>query len=208
MNETMMTNQMEQTANQAQNQTATSQGSLTTSSSLMDGFEIVTREYHSVKADPIITFKKDEFYVNAVAIQALPDTNHIQLLINPSERKLILKPCSFSEKDCLRWCFGSKRSAAHIPCKIFWGKLSKLLGWDAYHRYRCTGELIEMAGMKVLMFDLRRPEVLSYEKVSERPNTEPTPSEPMKTHVIGNIAAFGYGNQMNVTQETNHEDFN
>lgn len=206
MNETMMTNQMEQTANQNPAEMAISPASSTTSNPLLEGFELVTKEYHSVKADPVITFKKDEFYVNAVAIQALPDVNHVQLLVNKKERKLILKPANVSEKDCLRWCFGSKRSAAHIPCKIFWGKLADLLGWDAYHRYRCTGELIELSGMKVLMFDLCRPEVLSHEKISERVTTDPIPAQPLQTHVMGDIAAFGYKLQDSNTQETNHEN--
>ena len=68
------------------------------------GFQVVRGEFFSHIYEPSITFNDYKVYVNATCIKKLPQCDFIQILVNPDDYKLAVRPCSEEEKDSFRWC--------------------------------------------------------------------------------------------------------
>lgn len=100
-------------------------------------------------------------------IRKLPEVEYVQALVNPETKKLAIRPCMEEEKDSFRWCSAGKKIAPkQVTCKIFFGKIFALMGWNPNHRYKLLGKLIRSNGELLFTFDLANPEI--YErKVSE-----------------------------------------
>lgn len=122
--------------------------------------QVVHGTFFSHSSDPSLTLRPSQLYVNAACIRKLPDTDYIQLLIHPEEQKLAVRPCRENDKDSVRWCSTvSKRSPRHIPCPVFFGKITSLMNWNPNFRYRLTGRFLSANGERLFVFDLTEPEV-------------------------------------------------
>ena len=62
--------------------------------------------------------------VNA-CIKALENATYVQFLINPTEKKLIVRPCEIGARDAIRWCVvkGADRKSRQITCKALCGEI-------------------------------------------------------------------------------------
>lgn len=58
-----------------------------------DGFQVVRGEFFSHIYEPSITFNNNKISLNAACIRKLPDVEYVQMLVNPDERKIAVKPC-------------------------------------------------------------------------------------------------------------------
>jgi len=69
----------------------------------------------------------------------------VQFLINPTEKKLIVRPCEIGARDAIRWCVvkGTDRKSRQITCKPFAERLFSMMDWDAEFRYRFQGMRIK-----------------------------------------------------------------
>lgn len=109
---------------------------------------------------PTFTFHNYKVYVNASCIKSLPDFDYVQIMVNPTEKKLTLHPCSEYEKNALRWCSATaKRSPRKIACRIFFAKVMALMNWNPGNRYKLFGNLIRSNKDTIFTFDLTIPEV-------------------------------------------------
>ena len=125
-----------------------------------DGFQVVRGEFFAHTYEPSLTFADSKVYVNTACIRKLPDFDYIQILVNPDQKKLAVRPCMESEKDSFRWCSATvKRSPKQITCKIFFGKVFALMGWDSKDRYKLLGKLIKAENEYLFVYDLSSPEV-------------------------------------------------
>ena len=125
-----------------------------------DGFQVVRGEFFAHTYEPSITFADSKVYVNTACIRRLPDYDYIQILVNPDEKKLAVRPCRESEKDSFRWCSATeKRSPRQITCRIFFAKVFSLMGWDPNDRYKLLGKLIRAKNEILFVYDLSSPEV-------------------------------------------------
>ena len=68
-----------------------------------DGYQVVRREFFSHKFDPTLTIKGNSITFNNSCITKLEDAVYIQVLINPEEEKLVIRPCDEGAKDAIRW---------------------------------------------------------------------------------------------------------
>ena len=126
-----------------------------------DGFQVVRGEFFSHIYEPSITFNNNKISLNAACIRKLPDVEYVQMLVNPDERKIAVKPCREDEKDSFKWRSGdgSKLKPKQITCKIFFAKIMSMMGWDPINRYKLLGKLIESNGVLLFSFDLNSPEI-------------------------------------------------
>ncbi len=108
---------------------------------------------------PAFTLHSQKAAVNTACIRELPDTDYVQIHINPATKKLIIRPCDKNTKDSLRWCSLPKRTPKPITCRIFFTKVFSLMEWDASCRYRLYGESIRSDGEFLFSFDLCTPEI-------------------------------------------------
>lgn len=145
-----------------------------------EGFQVVRGEFFAHIYEPSFTFNNYKVSVNTACIKKLPDVEYVQILVNPEDKKLAVRPCSEEEKDSFRWCSnGKKRAPKQITCRIFFAKIITLMGWNPNHRYKLLGKLIRSNGELLFIFDLSTPEIfMRTEKEGEKPKTSRTASYP------------------------------
>ena len=84
-----------------------------------EGYQVVRGEFFAHIYEPSFTFNNYKVSVNTACIKKLPEYDYVQILVNPDEKKLAVKPCKEDEKDSFRWCSAtSKRSPKQITCRI------------------------------------------------------------------------------------------
>lgn len=125
-----------------------------------DGFQVVRGEFFSHIYEPSITFNDYKVYVNATCVKKLPHCDYIQILVNPTDYKLAVRPCSEEEKDSFRWCSATaKRTPKQITCRMFFAKVMSLMNWNPTYRYKLLGKLIRSNNELLFVFDLKTPEI-------------------------------------------------
>ena len=110
----------------------------------------------------------------------MPNTEYVQFLVNPQERKLAIKPCTEDAKDSFRWCTIGKDGKARpksISCRIFFGKVMSLMGWNPDCRYRILGKLIRTKTENLFVFDFTNAETFKRRKSKEGPRDPYYPKE-------------------------------
>lgn len=146
-----------------------------------EGYQVVRGEFFAHIYEPSFTFNSYKVSVNTACIKKLPDIEYVQILVNPEEKKLAVKPCPEEAKDSFRWCStnSKKRSPKQITCRIFFAKVIALMGWNPDYRYKLLGKLLKSGDDILFVFDLTTPEI--YKKVikeGEKPKMSRTPSYP------------------------------
>lgn len=135
------------------------------------GYQVVRGEFFSHLFEPSITFNNEKISVNSACINKLSDAEYVQILVNPTEKKLAVKPCSEDKKDSFCWVSrtsNGKRKPKIITCKVFFAKVINLMGWDPYYRYKILGKLIRTSSETLFVFDLTSAE--TYLKKTEDGN--------------------------------------
>ena len=126
-----------------------------------DGYQYVKGTFFAHLFEPTLSFSDEKVTVNNACIRKLPNTDYVQFLVNPDEKKLAIKPCSEEDKDSFKWCGVTKegnRKPRIISCHIFYEKVFKLMCWDKYSRYRVLGKLIRYNDELIFIFDLKDAE--------------------------------------------------
>lgn len=146
-----------------------------------EGYQVVRGEFFAHIYEPSFTFNNYKVSVNTACIKKLPDIEYVQILVNPEEKKLAVKPCPEEAKDSFRWCSANskKRSPKQITCRIFFAKVIALMGWNPNYRYKLLGKLLKSGDDILFVFDLTTPEI--YKKVIKegaKPKMSRTPSYP------------------------------
>ena len=126
-----------------------------------DGYQVVRGEFFAHLFEPSVTLSREKVSVNAACLRKLPDTDYVQFLVNPNEKKLAIKPCLEDMKDSFRWSSGEgkKRKPKSITCRIFFAKVMNLMGWDPKYRYKILGKLIRTKTDMIFVFDLSSAEI-------------------------------------------------
>lgn len=125
-----------------------------------DGYQVVRGEFFAHLYEPSFTFNSNKVSVNTACVRKLPEIDFVQILVNPTEKKLAVRPCTEADKDSFRWCTNSsKRSPKQITCKMFYAKILSLMGWNPNYRYKLLGKLIRSGGELLFIFDLKNPEI-------------------------------------------------
>jgi len=125
-----------------------------------EGYQVVRGEFFAHTYEPSLTFCNNKLYVNTACIKKLPGLNYIQFLVNPTEKKVVVRPCNEDLKDSFRWCSATaKRTPRQISCPIIYGKILSLMEWNPKYRYKLLGKLIKSNNELLFVFDLNSPEI-------------------------------------------------
>ena len=124
------------------------------------GYQVVRREFVSHRFDPAMTVRVDSIAFNNACIKALENATYVQFLINPTEKKLIVRPCEIGARDAIRWCVvkGADRKSRQITCRPFAERLFSMMGWEEEFRYRFQGMRIKYYQDEMYLFDLSADE--------------------------------------------------
>lgn len=156
----------------------TADGTLEDDAFSYEGYQVVHGEFFSHTFEPAFTLNSYKVSVNTACIRKVPDTDFIQILVNPEEKKLTVKPCLEHTKDSFRWCSNTaKRSPKQIICPVFFAKVIALMGWNPNYRYRLLGKLLKSGNDTLFVFDLTSPEI--YAKVHASGENEKTSRIPI-----------------------------
>ena len=88
-------------------------------------------------------------------LRRFPGVTHIQILIHPEQKRLIIRPCDPDAPDSLRWAKGGdgkELSNRDLLCKIFAAKVFDLMGWDRQYRYKMMGKPATCDGEVLFLF--------------------------------------------------------
>lgn len=77
----------------------------------------------------------------------------VEILLNPVERVLAVRPCVPEDSNAIRWSTQDGHSV-HISAKAFCSILYEILGWEADYAYRVPVTVRTMNGQTILFFDL------------------------------------------------------
>ena len=101
-----------------------------------DGYQVVRGEFFAHLFEPSVTLSREKVSVNTACIRKLPEVEFVQFLVNPTEKKLAVKPCEEDVKDSFRWTSGEgkKRKPKHISCRIFFAKIMNLIRYRTDQR--------------------------------------------------------------------------
>ena len=107
------------------------------------GFQVTRAELFSHLREPSITVSGDRIKFNMACLRRFPGVTHIQLLIHPVEKRLIIRPCDPDAPDSLRWCSGGGEKEIKnrdMICRIFAAKLYELMEWNPEYKYKMLGK--------------------------------------------------------------------
>lgn len=133
------------------------------------GYQVVRREFISHRFDPAMTVRFGSVTFNNACIKALEDATYVQFLINPTEKKLIVRRCDSGARDAIRWCVvrDETRKSRQITCKPFAERLYAMMGWEPEYRYRFQGMRIRYYDDEIYLFDLGADERFAPAKKDE-----------------------------------------
>ncbi len=146
-----------------------------------DGYQVVRREFFAHVYEPSITFNNCKVWLNTACLSRMPDVDYVQILVNPQDKKLAVRPSREDEKDSFLWCTnnGTKRKPKQITCRLFFSKIIQLMDWNPDYRYKLLGKLLQSGSEYLFIFDLTATEI--YQRLQsdgEKPKTSRTPVFP------------------------------
>ena len=107
------------------------------------GYQVTRAELFAHQREPAITVWEDRIKFNMACLRRFPGATHIQLLIHPEQKRLIIRPCDKDAPDALRWCSGGGEKDIKnrdLICRIFAAKDFDLMKWDKRYRYKMLGK--------------------------------------------------------------------
>ena len=113
---------------------------------LLNNYQVVRKEFFAHMFDAAVSFRYDSLSFNSAAINKIADTMYVQILINPSKKRMVVKMCDIDEKNATKWCKldrkTGKRAPRRMTARMFCAKLYDLLGWAPDNRYKIQGLVI------------------------------------------------------------------
>lgn len=129
-----------------------------------EGFQVVSASMFTQAYEPVIRFSRREIGFSSACVarmnqeQALASADaapcqYVEMLLNPVERMLAVRPCAPSHPNALRWVDSDGRGAS-LGASVFCRLLFSLMGWDEHFSYRVPAIVRSRNGETALFFDL------------------------------------------------------
>ncbi len=134
------------------------------------GYQVTKAELFAHTREPAITIWENRIKFNMACLRRFPGVTHIQILIHPEQKRLIIRPCNPDAPDSLRWARGGgekEMSNRDLLCKIFAAKVFDLMGWDRQYRYKMMGNPAVCDGEMLFLFRLTDFELFTSGKKSK-----------------------------------------
>jgi len=121
------------------------------------GYQVTKAELFAHSREPAITIWESRIKFNMACLRRFPGITHIQILIHPEQKRLIIRPCEADAPDSLRWARGGGEKELQnrdLLCKVFAAKVFDLMGWDSQYRYKMMGKPAVCDGEMLYLFKL------------------------------------------------------
>ncbi len=159
-----------------------------------DGFQVVRRELFAHQRDPSVVIRRDSIAFNAACIAGFEGVIYIQILVNPDEKKMVIRKCDEDAKDALRWCVAKpdKRKSRRMTNKVFSAKMYDLMQWSTSCRYKILGHKITYEDEVIYIFDLTEAETfMDLKNKNDGVNVDVTVENELHTGETENVEKKG-----------------
>jgi len=125
------------------------------------GFEIARAEFFESSNKPYVTFSDKKMKFSTTCVRKFASQNVVELLINPLERKLAVRPAEKTNRNSIIWSKSSDLiyHPRDISTAAFSDTLFKIMGWNAKCRYRIQGSLFKRESEMAYIFNAEDSEV-------------------------------------------------
>jgi len=149
----------------AQLEGKTEEGEMEQRKTLRDGFQVVSAELFSHAFEPVVRFSRNAISFNSTCVSrlnrfcernglpAMQRTEYVEILFNPVERMMAVRPCTPNHPNAIRWA-NEKGKGKGIGASAFCRILFSFLGWDENYSYRVPCAVRSKGDETVLFFDL------------------------------------------------------
>jgi len=132
---------------------------------LRDGFQVVSGSMFSQVLEPVVRFSRTGMSFNSTCISRmnrivsengiprLIRQKYVEVLFNPVERMIAVRPCSEDHPNAIRWADDNGKSMS-LGSKAFCTILFTLLDWNPEYTYRVPAIVRTKEDETVLFFDL------------------------------------------------------
>ena len=132
---------------------------------IKEGFQVVNGSMFSHPFEPTVTFSPRHMTFNTTCVSRLDSTEEkdgkclitrqpcVEILFNPVERMLAVRPCASDHPNATRWATPKGRGA-YIAARAFCSILYEILGWDTDYAFRVPATLRKKDNERILFFDL------------------------------------------------------
>lgn len=121
------------------------------------GYQVTKAELFAHSREPSITFWQNRLKFSMACLRRFPGVKHIQIMVNPDEKRMIIRPCDPDTPDCLRWAVGGADKEIknrEMMCKFFSAKVFDMMGWNGDYRYKILGKPATCDGEFLYLFKL------------------------------------------------------
>lgn len=121
------------------------------------GYQVTKAEFFAHTLEPAVTLWDTRLKFNMACLRRFPGATHIQILIHPEQKRLIIRPCDPDTPDSLRWAVGGGEKEVRnrdLLCKIFAARIFDLMKWNPQYRYKLLGKPATCDGEVLFLFKL------------------------------------------------------
>ncbi len=120
------------------------------------GFEMGRGEFFAHLREPCFTLSDGKVQANTACIRKMADVDYIQILINQTTHKLVIRACEEDEIFSLPWCRirNETRYPRPITGPVFIMKVCSLMGWNPDNRIRMLGKFYRANDDLIFLFDM------------------------------------------------------
>lgn len=133
------------------------------------GFEITRSEMFDFTAQPFVTFWANKLRLNAICVDRFGAEDFVELLVNPVEMKLAVRPTVRTNRNGIKISTLSEkhRRSKTVSAAAFCPTLYQLFNWNPAYNYRIVGSLVENEEGAVYIFHASDSIILlSHEAIS------------------------------------------
>ena len=119
------------------------------------GFEITRSEFFDSNRRPAISFSDRRIKFNAPCVRKFAPSTYAELLINPIERKLAIRPSEKSNRSSviISKLSNKRYTPREVPAAAFYDTIFSIFEWNKDYKYRIIGSLYEQDGELAYIFD-------------------------------------------------------
>lgn len=121
------------------------------------GYQVTKAEFFAHTREPAVTIWENRLKFNMACLRRFPGATHIQILIHPEQKRLIIRPCDPDTPDSLRWAIGggdSEMRNRDLLCRLFAARIFDLMQWNPEYRYKLLGNPATCDGEALFLFRL------------------------------------------------------
>ena len=110
-------------------------------------FQFISGDLFSQAQEPVLRIRRSGVLFNAKTVTKL-DTEYVEILLNPVERMMVVRPCTDSNPNATPW------KAKNLSARPIVNVIFDIMGWPADYSFRIPCQTQTRGSDSVLLFDL------------------------------------------------------